>query len=60
MFPLAKFSMIMPATATHDYTCLSHLGWCNTDKIISIFCCAAQGGQGKYMPVCHLLLSLMF
>jgi hypothetical protein len=32
-------------------TCLFHLGWRNTDRIISIFCCAAQGGKGKYSRV---------
>jgi len=48
VFPLAKFSMIMPATVTRDSTCLDHLGRCIRDRIISIFCCNAQGGQGKY------------
>ena len=37
-------------------TCLGHLGWSNRDRIISILCHAAQGGQGKYKCVavtCH-------
>ncbi len=32
---------IMPATAMSIFTCLGHLGWCNIDRIISIFCSAA-------------------
>jgi hypothetical protein len=28
---------IMPATATSVFTCLGHLGQCNTDRIISIY-----------------------
>ncbi len=42
---LAKLS----ATATresHYYTFLGHLGQCDTDRIVSIFCHTAQGGQG--------------
>jgi hypothetical protein len=38
-----------------DSTCLGHLGWHDTDRIVSISCCAAQGGQGNY---CIVLLSL--
>ncbi len=30
----------------------------DTDKIIFILCCAAQGGQGKYSSDCRVLLSL--
>jgi len=29
LFPLVKVSMITPAPATSDCTCLGHLGWCN-------------------------------
>jgi len=52
---LAKLSGI----ATHDShycSCLGHLGQCDTDRIVSIFCFTAQGGQGKYKCVavmCH-------
>jgi len=52
---LAKLS----GTATHDShycSCLGHLGQCDTDRIVSIFCFTAQGGQGKYKCVavmCH-------
>jgi len=40
---------------SHYYTCLGHLVWRNTDRIVSIYC---QGGQGKYKCVtvtcrCH-------
>jgi hypothetical protein len=51
VFTLAKLIMITPATATsdtHHCSCLGHLGRCDTDRIVSISCCAAQGGQGKY------------
>ncbi len=36
---------------SHYCICLGHLGWCDRDRIISIFCCATQGGQGKYSNV---------
>ncbi len=36
-----KAKMFMTATCDSHYcTCLGHLGWCNTDRIVSI-------GQGK-------------
>jgi hypothetical protein len=41
----------MPATGTidsHHCSCLGHLGQCHKDRIVSISCCVAQGGQGKY------------
>jgi hypothetical protein len=64
MFTLAKFRAIMPTTATldsHHCTCIGHLGRCNTDRIVSISCRAAQGGQGKYCLAaqgdCHMSLS---
>ncbi len=63
VFPLAKIGAIMPATATHDShycTYLGHLGWCDRDKIISIFCCAAQGDQGKYNSDCLVSQLLAF
>ncbi len=31
--------------------CLDHLGWHDTDRIVSISCCAAQGGQ--FLVSCH-------
>ncbi len=40
------FKAIMSVTATRNSyycTCLGHLGWCDTDRIISILCCIAQG-----------------
>ncbi len=52
----------MPATATQNSTCLGHLGWCDTDRIVSISCRAAHGGQGKYRRAaqvdCRVLLLL--
>ncbi len=57
-----SFFMIMPATMTCDsqyYTCLGHLAWSNTDRIISICCPTARGGQSKYSSFSHILLSLM-
>jgi hypothetical protein len=33
---------------SHYSTCLGHLGQRDRDRIISIFCHTAQGGQGKY------------
>jgi hypothetical protein len=45
---------------THHCSCLGNLGQCNTDRIVSISCCATQGGQGKYCRItqgdCHVLL----
>jgi hypothetical protein len=34
-------------------TCLGHLGQCNRDWIVSIFCRTTQSGQGKYNSDCH-------
>ncbi len=59
VFTLAKFSKIMPATATsnsHHCSCLGHLGRCDTNGIVSTSCCVAQGGQGKY---CFMSLTPM-
>ena len=67
MFLLAKVSTITPATVTLDsdtrqslLTCLGQLGWCDTDRIVSISCRASQDGQGKYCHIaegdCHVLL----
>ncbi len=62
MFSLAEIIAITLATATsdtHHCTCLVHLGLHDTDRIVSISCCLAQGGQGKnilcrFMSyVCH-------
>ncbi len=40
MFPLAKFSVMMPATVTstvtHECTCLGHLGGCDKKDPISV------------------------
>ncbi len=65
MFTLAKFIAIILATVTsdtHHCSCLGHLGWCDTDRIVSISCYAAQGGQGKYCCAtrgdCRMLMSL--
>jgi hypothetical protein len=66
--PLAKVSMIMQATATHDsdtrqslFTCLGHLGQRDKQGSFLIFCHASQGGQGKYISdECHMSLLLMF
>ncbi len=38
-----------------NLTCLGHLGQRDTDRIVSISCRVAQGGQGKY---CLMSLSL--
>ncbi len=38
---------------SHYCTCLGHIGWHNTDRIIPI-------GQGKYSSNCCMLLSLTF
>ncbi len=49
---LAKLS-VTATCDSHYCTCLGHLGWHNTDRIISIFCCTIRGGQGKYKCVAH-------
>ncbi len=63
---MAKFSAIMrvitSAILQSDIaylTCLGHLGWRDTDRIISILCRTAQGGQGKYSSDCHVSLLMM-
>ncbi len=56
VYTLAKVSVIMPSIVTCDSTCPDHLGRCNTDRIISISCQAAQGGIGKYSSDCHASL----
>ncbi len=43
---------------SHYGTCLGHLGRGDTDRIISILCHAAHGGQGKYSSECRMSLSL--
>jgi hypothetical protein len=51
--------MIMLVTATsdsHHCSCFGHLGWRDTDRIVSISCCITQGGLGKY---CFMSLLLM-
>ncbi len=51
-----KQSIILRCLWTHDshyFTCLGHLGWHDTDRTVSIFCHAVQGGQGKYKCVTH-------
>ncbi len=44
-----NFKLFTPTYMQHsfDCTCLGHLGWHNTDGSF-IFCCSAQGCQGKY------------
>jgi hypothetical protein len=66
VFTLVKFITIMLATTTsntHHCSCLGHLGRCDTDRIVSTSCRAAQGGQGKYCRAaqgdCRVSLSLM-
>ncbi len=39
-----------------ESTCLGHLGQHDTDRIVSISCCATQGGQAKYCFVSLLLV----
>jgi hypothetical protein len=65
VFTLAKFITITPATVTsdtHHCSCHSHLGQCGTDRIVSVSCRVAQGGQGKYCHTtqgdCRVTLSL--
>jgi hypothetical protein len=47
---------------THDIAMqflLPYLPWRrNTDRIISVFCLATQGGQGKYNSDCYVSLSM--
>jgi hypothetical protein len=45
----------MPVTATPNSSYLGHPGRYNTDRIVSISCRVAQGGQGKY---CFVSLTL--
>ncbi len=52
MFTLVEFIAITLATATsdtHRCSCLGHLGQHDTNRIVSISCRIAQGGQGKNM-----------
>jgi hypothetical protein len=59
VFTLAKLRAITPTTETsdsHHCTCLGHLGQCDTDRIVSIYYRAAQGGHGKYYSDCRMLL----
>jgi hypothetical protein len=52
-----KSKMLATATRDNHYcTCLGHLGWHDTYRIISILCCAAQGGQSKYSIDCRMSL----
>jgi hypothetical protein len=32
VFPLAKYSAIMPVTVTRDCSCLGHIGHCDTNR----------------------------
>ncbi len=50
-FTLAKFVAKLLATSCHCLTWLGHLGRRDADRIVSIFCRAARGGQGKYRCV---------
>ncbi len=61
MFTLAEFIMIMPATATsgtHHCTFLGHLGLHDTDRIVSISCRVAQGGQGKAVALLSMSVAV--
>ncbi len=52
-----KSKMLATATCDNHYrTCLGHLGWHDTNRIISILFHAAQGGQGKYSSDCRMSL----
>ncbi len=58
-----SFIVIMPATATHDShccTCLGHLGWCTTDRIISILltCVAVADGFTNNLCQCPKYIRL--
>jgi hypothetical protein len=53
MFTLAKVSVIMPATATHDCTYLGHLGRRATDSIISILCCKVAKASTVVTVMCR-------
>ncbi len=58
MFTLVEFIAIMPGTVTSDTlhcTCIGHLGLRDTDRIVSISCCIAQGGKGKNI-LCHFIV----
>jgi len=44
MFLRQKYQQQQQATVT-----IGHLGQHNTDRIISILCCAAQGGRGTIL-----------
>jgi hypothetical protein len=62
VFTLAKFIAIMPATATsssHHCSCLNDLGRHDTERMVSISCRVAQGGQGKYCFMSLLLTVLL-
>ncbi len=44
-----KAKTLMTVTRdSHNSTCLGHLWQRDRDRVISIFCHAAQGSQGKY------------
>jgi hypothetical protein len=47
--------VITLATVTVTIYLRGHLGWRDTDRIVSISCCVTQGGQGK---CCFMSLSL--
>jgi hypothetical protein len=52
---MAKFIAIMPVIVTsdtHHCSCLGQLGRHVTDRIVSISCRTAQGGQGKNIFCC--------
>ncbi len=55
-FTLAKVVDETVGEVTQSNTYFDHVGWHNTDRIISISCCAAQGGQGKYCFVSLVLV----
>ncbi len=61
-FTLAKVSVIMRATVARDsntrqslLTCLGHLGWCNTDRIVSIYVAMPKVAKPSTMVtvLCH-------
>ncbi len=54
VFILAKFITITLATATsdtHHCSCLGHLGWRDTDRVVSISCRAAKVAKARAYSV---------
>jgi len=56
-FTLAMFVKKPSVTATLDCTCLGHLGWCNTDRIVSIYVALPKVAKASKACCCHVWLS---